>query len=296
MTTSASEDAAGYNLNLLANSSDPDSTDVLSVDTVALVSGDATGITDNGDGTFSIDPSAYNALAVGESAIINYTYDVVESDDAGTELSRTATTAQITISGQNDGATVSGVTTSASEDAAGYNLNLLANSSDPDSTDVLSVDTVALVSGDATGITDNGDGTFSIDPSAYNALAVGESAIINYTYDVVESDDAGTELSRTATTAQITISGQNDGATVSGVTTSTSEDAAGYNLNLLANSSDPDSTDVLSVDDRRARQWRCHRHHRQRRWHLQHRSQCLQRTRRRRERHHQLHLRRGRVR
>ena len=68
--------------------------------------------------------------------------------------------------------------------------------------------TVALVSGDATGITDNGDGTFSIDPSAYNALAVGESAIINYTYDVVESDDAGTELSRTATTAQITISGQ----------------------------------------------------------------------------------------
>ena len=116
--------------------------------------------------------------------------------------------------------------------------------------------TVALVSGDDSGITDNGNGTFSIDPSAYNALAVGESAIINYTYDVVESDDAGTELSRTATTAQITISGQNDGATVSGVTTSASEDAAGYNLNLLANSSDPDSTDVLSVDDRRTRQWR----------------------------------------
>ena len=248
MTTSASEDAAGYNLNLLANSSDPDSTDVLSVDTVALVSGDATGITDNGDGTFSIDPSAYNALAVGESAIINYTYEVVESDDAGTELSRTATTAQITITGNNDGATVSGVTTSASEDAAGYNLNLLANSSDPDSTDVLSVETVALVSGDATGITDNGDGTFSIDPSAYNALALGESAIINYTYEVVESDDAGTELSRTATTAQITITGNNDGATVSGVTTSASEDAAGYTLNLLANSSDPDSTDVLSVE------------------------------------------------
>ena len=43
---------------------------------------------------------------------------------------------------------------------------------------------------------------------------VGESAIINYTYDVVESDDAGTELSRTATTAQITITGNNDGATV----------------------------------------------------------------------------------
>ncbi|MGB5442060.1 MAG: Ig-like domain-containing protein, partial [Gammaproteobacteria bacterium] len=32
----------------------------------------------------------------------NYTYDVVESDDGGTELSRTATTAQITISGNND--------------------------------------------------------------------------------------------------------------------------------------------------------------------------------------------------
>ena len=41
-----------------------------------LVSGDDSGVSDNGDGTLSIDPSAYNALAVGDSEVIVYSYDV----------------------------------------------------------------------------------------------------------------------------------------------------------------------------------------------------------------------------
>ncbi|MCP3869100.1 MAG: hypothetical protein GY703_13555, partial [Gammaproteobacteria bacterium] len=249
VTSSASEDAVGYILNLLSNSSDPDGSDLLSVESVSPVSGDASGVTYNDDGTFTVNPGLYNALAVGESEVITFNYEVVEKDDGGTELSRTPTTAQITITGAIDDATISGVTSSAGEDNPGYTVDLLSNSAQSDASNVLSVETVSLLSGDASGITDNGNGTFSVDPGAYNALAVGENQVITYNYEVVEKDDGGTELSRTPTTVQITITGANDGATVAGVTSSTSEDESVYSLNLLSNSSDPDGSDTLSVSN-----------------------------------------------
>ena len=233
--SSASEDAAGYTVDLLSNSSDPDTSDTLSVTGLTLVSGDASGITDNGDGTLDVDPSAYNALAQGESEVISYSYDVTD----GTVSS--GTTVTITITGANDGPTVGAVMSSASEDAAGYTVDLLSNSSDPDTSDTLSVTGLTLVSGDASGITDNGDGTLDVDPSAYNALAQGESEVISYSYDVTD----GTVSS--GTTVTITITGANDGPTVGAVMSSASEDAAGYTVDLLSNSSDPDTSDTLSV-------------------------------------------------
>ena len=243
------ENDASFTLNLLGTSSDPDTTDVLTVETVALVSGNASGVTNNGNGTFTVNPSAYNALALGETEVISYTYDVVESDDGGTELSRTATTATITITGANDAPTVGVASSTNTENDASFTLNLLGTSSDPDTTDVLTVETVALVSGNASGVTNNGNGTFTVNPSAYNALALGETEVISYTYDVVESDDGGTELSRTATTATITITGTNDAPTVGAVTGGSSEDDAAFSVDLLGNSSDPDTTDVLTVSN-----------------------------------------------
>ncbi|MFA0040042.1 Ig-like domain-containing protein, partial [Vibrio chagasii] len=108
-------------------------------------------------------------LATGESSVITYSYDVVEKDDEGNVLGTTSTTATITITGENDGAVVSGVSTTATESDAAYSLNLLSNSSDADASDELSVANVVKTGGDDSGITVNADGTLSIDPNAYNA-------------------------------------------------------------------------------------------------------------------------------
>ena len=237
VTTTATEDAGSFSLDLLTNASDPDTTDVLNVSGLSLDSGDDSGITVNGN-SLDIDPSAYNYLAVGESAVITYTYNVIDGE--GGTVPQTAT---ITITGVNDAPAVSAaVSTTATEDDGTFSLDLLTNASDPDTTDVLNVSDLALDSGDDSGITVNGN-SLDIDPSAYNYLAVGESAVITYTYNVIDGE--GGSVAQTAT---VTITGVNDAPAVSAaVTTTATEDAGSFSLDLLTNASDPDTTDVLNV-------------------------------------------------
>ncbi|MEZ9394189.1 VCBS domain-containing protein, partial [Vibrio splendidus] len=102
------------------------------------------------------------------------------------------------------------------EDDASFTLDLLANSSDVDASDELKAEDVTLTSGDAKGVSLS-NGEFTVDPSAYNALASGETETIEYSYNVVEYDDEGNVLSTTPTTATITITGTNDAPTVAGV-------------------------------------------------------------------------------
>ncbi|MFD1980964.1 cadherin-like domain-containing protein [Mesorhizobium kowhaii] len=236
VSATTSEDAAAYNVNLLQSASDPDSSDVLHVDP-ASVTGLAAGVTLVGD-SLQVDPSAYNALAVAEQAVITVTYNII--DGHGGTVGQTAT---ITVTGANDTPTVSAaVSATTSEDAAAYNVNLLQSASDPDSSDVLHVDP-ASVTGLAAGVTLVGD-SLQVDPSAYNALAVAEQAVITVTYNII--DGHGGTVGQTAT---ITVTGANDTPTVSAaVSATTSEDAAAYNVNLLQSASDPDSSDVLHVD------------------------------------------------
>ncbi|QDT22259.1 hypothetical protein HG66A1_40660 [Gimesia chilikensis] len=237
VTTTATEDEGSFSLNLLTNASDPDTTDVLNVSGLSLDSGDDSGITINGN-SLDIDPSAYNYLAVGESAVIVYSYDIIDGE--GGTVPQTAT---ITITGVNDAPAVSAaVSTTATEDDGTFSLDLLTNASDPDTTDVLNVSGLTLDSGDDSGITVNGN-SLDIDPSAYNYLAVGESAVITYSYNVIDGE--GGSVAQTAT---ITITGVNDAPAVSAaVTTTATEDDLSFSLDLLTNASDPDTTDVLNV-------------------------------------------------
>ncbi|OAP44100.1 hypothetical protein ATB98_00005, partial [Sinorhizobium saheli] len=88
-----------------------------------------------------------------------------------------AQTATITITGSNDQPTVAAaVAASYGENNAGFGVDLLAGATDLDATDVLHVAGLTLTSGDDAGITVNGDG-LTVDPGAYNYLAVGESAV-----------------------------------------------------------------------------------------------------------------------
>ncbi|WP_164476156.1 beta strand repeat-containing protein, partial [Sinorhizobium glycinis] len=237
VAASRGEDEAGFGVDLLAGASDADASDVLHVAGLTLTGGDASGVTVGGD-SLAVDPGAYDHLAVGETAVITYSYDIV--DGHGGAVAQTAT---ITITGANDAPAVSAaVAASRGEDEAGFAVDLLAGASDADASDVLHVAGLTLTGGDASGVTVDGD-SLSVDPGAYDYLAVGETAVITYSYDIV--DGHGGAVAQTAT---ITITGANDAPAVSAaVAASRGEDEAGFAVDLLAGASDADASDVLHV-------------------------------------------------
>ncbi|WAT17712.1 cadherin-like domain-containing protein [Aurantiacibacter sp. MUD11] len=243
------EDAGTYSLDLLANASDADTSDDLDVASVTASSSNA-GRTvvfthDAETGSFSLDPSQFNDLAVGESETVTVSYNVVDGNGGVTP-----TSASFVVEGRNDApavsAAISGATTN--EDAGTYSLDLLANASDADTSDDLDVASVTASSSNA-GRTvvfthDAETGSFSLDPSQFNDLAVGESETVTVSYNVVDGNGGVTP-----TSASFVVEGRNDApavsAAISGATTN--EDAGTYSLDLLANASDADTSDDLDV-------------------------------------------------
>ncbi|PWR02438.1 hypothetical protein DKT77_11770, partial [Meridianimarinicoccus roseus] len=150
-------------------------------------------VTDNGDGTFGYDPNgAFEALAAGEQATDSFTYTV----DDGQGGSDTATVT-VAITGQNDAP----VAMDDSYDTAGNTTvadNLLANDSDPDSTDVLEVSavqgsaaavgtTIALASGAEVTVGQNGDFTYNAN-GAFDGLLRDMAAVDTFTYTVSDGN------------------------------------------------------------------------------------------------------------
>ena len=240
-TPGISEDLFGASVDLLFGAVDPDLSDTLNVDagSFMLVNGDDSGFTLNGN-DLDIDPNAYNYLAVGETAVIVYNYNIIDGN--GGSVAQTVTA---TIVGANDAPVITGAVSGGStEDDALFSVDMLDGASDPDTSDMISVDgmSVTLVSGNAAGVTVNGS-MLDVDPSAYNYLAVGESEIITYSYDIVDGNGGVTPQ-----TATITITGENDAPTVTGgVSGGSTEDDMAFSIDLLANASDPDTSDVLNV-------------------------------------------------
>ncbi len=323
VTSTKTEDDSSYSLNLLTGASDLDG-DTLSVSGLALQSGNTAGVTVSGN-SLSINPAAYNYLALGQQAVIVYTYNVVDGNggsvaqsatitingvnDAAVAVNDNATTAEdtpvtinvlandsdpdtsdtlsidsftngthgtvsqsgnnlvytpalnyngsdsftytlvdggtatvnITVNAANDAPTVTGpVTSTKTEDDSSYSLNLLTGASDLDG-DTLSVSGLALQSGNTAGVTVSGN-SLSINPAAYNYLALGQQAVIVYTYNVVDGN--GGSVAQSAT---ITINGVNDAAVAVNDNATTAEDTP-VTINVLANDSDPDTSDTLSID------------------------------------------------
>ncbi|WP_197995863.1 Ig-like domain-containing protein [Gimesia algae] len=199
-------------------------------------------LTVNADGTYNYDPNgAFESLAESDTGLDSFFY-TINDGNGGTATASVS----ITIDGVNDAPAVSSeVTVSMTEDDAVFTLDLLANASDPDTTDTLSVSNLTLVSVDNSGVTINGN-SLEIDPASYSSLAEGESVDIVYSYDVIDGN--GGSVSQTAT---ITITGVNDPPTAN-------NDAFGIVKNLVLNASvltdngsgadsDPDTSDTFSV-------------------------------------------------
>ncbi|MGY4531322.1 VCBS repeat-containing protein [Pseudomonas sp. TE3786] len=239
VAVSQTEDDSNFTVNLLSHASDTDNGDSLSVTNVAQSgTDDASGVTINADGTLSVNPNAYNYLAVGESVTLTYNYNVVDQNGGSTPAS-----ASITIDGVNDAPVVSSaVSATFSEDAALQTINLLQNASDVDLSDSLSVANLQETSGGNTsGVTLNSDGTLSVNPDAYTYLAAGQTLTLSYTYNVIDGNGGVTP-----TAATLTITGQNDAPVAVADVKSGNEDSV-ITGNLIANDTDVDSGAVLSV-------------------------------------------------
>ncbi|MDP4033958.1 MAG: VCBS domain-containing protein, partial [Pseudorhodobacter sp.] len=198
------------------------------------------------NGTFSIDAfgawafianSAFNELSVGEQKqeIFNVT-----------SIDGTAATVTVTITGTNDTPVAVAATDTAVEDGDLVTGQLVSTDAD-----VLGATATYTLDASVAGLTLNENGSYSFDPSdeAYQYLAAGEELEVVANWTV--TDDEGAIDSSTLT---ITVTGTNDIPVVTGpvVLAAIVEDSAGLTFSaedLLANSSDFDLTDRLSVAD-----------------------------------------------
>jgi VCBS repeat-containing protein len=242
ITAGTDEDAAPQVIDLLAKASDLDTTDVLTVTALKETSGnDAGGVTfDATSGSLSIDPNAYGYLAAGESVTLTYEYQVADGKGGLVDTSAT-----ITIDGRNDAPTVTAaIDTVSHEDANAFSVDLLANASDIDRSDVLGISNLKLVgTGDTAGVSLSGS-ALQVDPSAYGYLAAGEKLVLTYSYDVVDNNGGSTP-----TTATLTIEGRNDAPLIdstvqAGTVTERSDRVSGENVGTLSANGDIGFTDT----------------------------------------------------
>ncbi|MGD8119267.1 Ig-like domain-containing protein, partial [Vibrio sp. TRT 29B02] len=164
------------------------------------------------------------SLASGESETITYSYDVVEYDDEGQELSRTETAATITIIGTNDGPIARNDSNAIGENTTlnVTELNgLLKNDSDidGDKLEVIGIRTGAesatnsesgIVGSELAGsfgtLTVNADGSYKYVADNAESLKVGETVSETFTYTISDGQ-GGTDTA----TLTITVTGTNDG-------------------------------------------------------------------------------------
>jgi VCBS repeat-containing protein len=247
--------------NLLANDVEPDPGDVLSVASVNGVPGAGgtfTGtygtlvIAADGGFSYTVDNAnpAVQALAAGEQVTDTFAYEATD----GTAISNQATLT-VTVTGVNDPPVANDDPAAVTEDDADPVAgNVLANDTDVDTTDVLSVASVdgvagnvaATVTGTFGTVVIGADGTFSytLDNTlaTVQGLAAGEQVVDTFTYEA--SDGTATD----AATLTVTITGVNDPPVADDDAAAVTEDDADPATgNVLANDTDVDTTDVLTV-------------------------------------------------
>ncbi|MFP8779267.1 DUF4347 domain-containing protein, partial [Hydrogenophaga sp. RWCD_12] len=160
--------------------------------------------------------SAFDDLAVGQTRDTSFTYTL--TDDQGAVDTATVT---ITVQGTNDAPVAVGDAFDVSEDGAAWLGNLIANDSDPDSSNLSMVlDSFSGSNGGSFGTDDSGNLIF-VAGSAFDDLAVGQTRQTSVTYTV--SDDQGAQAIGTVT---ITVHGANDAPVGTDDAFSTYEDDA----------------------------------------------------------------------
>jgi VCBS repeat-containing protein len=194
------------------------------------------------DGKIGYDTTAFDpaftaelqALTDGEVLTDSFTYAIRLSNG-------TASWATVTIefTGTNDGPTLSAAALSATEDGPAVQVDLSTLGDDVDSDDDGGSLTYAVVSGPSEGTATITGTTLSFDPGAdFQDLAVGETRDVLIT--VSATDSHGAVVQNTVT---VTVTGTNDGPTLSAAALAATEDGPSVQVDLSTLGDDIDSDD-----------------------------------------------------
>ncbi len=234
----AAEDGAAQTIDLLANVTDLDSTDVLTIIPGPLPDGVAMVAVPGGYympdvmvTRFDPHAAAFQSLAAGEIQTQSLHYQV---SDGHVAVDATAT---FTVTGVNDAPVIATAASAATvEDASPISIDALANAYDVDHGAVLSVAGVPDLL--PAGVSyDTASHMFTLDPSAaaYQSLAQGEVQVVSVSYGVSDG------MATTMTSATFTIVGTNDAPIVTGPVIATpNEDGNLVSINALSNATDID--------------------------------------------------------
>ena len=226
------EDEAIFLLDLLEGATDPGNGAPLNVADLTLMGGDESGVTVSGN-SLTVNPNAYNSLAVGDSEVITYSFNIVDGE--GGSVAQTAT---ITIIGVNDDPEATANSATTSQDGPAVTFNVTGDDTDVDNGDILAVSSV-----DTTGVlgTVSFAGTdITYDPNGnFDYLAFGSSTTESFIYTV--SDGNGGYDTADIT---VTINGVNDDPEPQDDYGATDEETA-IDVDVLENDSDIDVGDGL---------------------------------------------------
>ncbi len=191
-------------INVLANDTDPDAGDTLSVAGFAGVSAQGAAITLNSDGTLHYDPThaaELQALAVGETLTDTFTYTAKDQHGA---TSNTATVS-VVIHGTNDAASISGTSTGAVAEDGTLQATGQVIVSDIDHGEA-HVQAQSNVNGayGTFSIATDGNWTYNLNNSASNVQALAASQTVSDSFTVASADGTATQQ------ISVSIGGAND--------------------------------------------------------------------------------------
>ena len=229
---------------LLANDTDPNQGDIISMVNVDAVTALGNGITQDVNGDLVVDiGNNYQYLAAGQTATDSFSYTI--SDVAGATSS---TTVEVTIEGVNDApVTTADDATALQEDLTiSATGNVLTNDSDVDQGTVLTVANAGTYAGTYGSLVLNVDGsyTYALDNASLSVQSLAQGQTVTETFAYQATDG----IVSTPSTLTVTITGTNDAPVTTVDTAAVQEDLAiSASGNVLNNDTDVDQGTVLSV-------------------------------------------------
>jgi VCBS repeat-containing protein len=235
--------------NVLANDSDIDTGDTLSVSTPGTLHGIYGDLVLKADGSYvySLNNGAANVQSLRGGQQVQDTFAYTTSDG----LASANSSLTVTVTGGNDAPIAYADTAQVQEDvslvASG---NLLANDVDPDGGDNLHVASTTGVLHGVYGdlsLVQDGSYSYTLNNGAANVQSLGRDAVVTDSFAYTVQDD-GTNPLQATSALTVTLTGSNDGPIAVADSATVREDATTVaSGNVLANDSDVDAGDILSV-------------------------------------------------
>ncbi|VAW31035.1 T1SS secreted agglutinin (RTX), partial [hydrothermal vent metagenome] len=224
-SASVVEDSGTTQIDVLANDSDPDAGDTLSISAVGATDNDGTAVSNAGQIDYT------PALNFVGTEVFTYT---ISDGNGGSDTATVTIT--VTDNPTNDVPTANDDSDTVVEDSGTTQIDILANDSDPDAGDTLSISAVGATNNGGTAVSNAGQIDYT------PALNFVGTEVFTYTI----SDGNGG--SNTATvTVSVSESPINDPPTAVDDSDSVVEDSGTTQIDVLANDSDPDAGDTLSI-------------------------------------------------